>query len=112
MTGSQDALTEALGKLAEVLQSQNSLAVALANVAEAATESAPRCDAASIALSINGRPATATATARVALELDMVQYDLHDGPCLTSFRTMQSLRIDLVEPFEDFPHFAVAARER
>jgi GAF domain-containing protein len=111
MTSSEDALTQALGKLAEVLQSQNSLASALANIAEAATESAPRCDAASIALSINGRPATATTTARVALELDLVQYDLHDGPCLTTFRTMHSLRIDLVEPFADFPHFAVAARK-
>src|SRR5205823_5599839 len=78
---------------------------------EVATVSVPRCDAASVALSINGRPATATATARIALELDLVQYDLHDGPCLTSFRTMESLRLDLVEMTEKLPHFAIAARK-
>ncbi|MCU1369037.1 MAG: hypothetical protein JWO77_231 [Ilumatobacteraceae bacterium] len=41
----------------------------------------------------------------------MVQYDFHDGPCLTAFRTMEHLRINLVEPLELFPHFAVAARD-
>ena len=66
--------------------------------------------AASIGLSINGRPATAATTARVALELDLVQYDLSDGPCLTTFRTTEGLRLDIVEMEERSPHFAVAAR--
>ena len=102
----------ALTELAEVLQTQRTLGSALANISETATRSVPRCDAASVALSIDGRPATAAATARIALELDMVQYDLHDGPCLTAFRTMESLRLDLVELDEKLPHFAVAARSR
>jgi GAF domain-containing protein len=108
---SSDDLLSALSELAEVLLTQKTLGGALANIAEAATASVPRCDAASIALSINGRPATAATSARVALELDLVQYDLHDGPCLMSFRTMESLRLDIVEPYEQFPHFAVAARK-
>jgi hypothetical protein len=107
---SQDLLST-LALLAEVLQTQATLGSALANIAEVATASVPRCDAASVALSINGRPTTAAATARIALELDLVQYDLHDGPCLTSFRTMKSLRLNIVEPYEQFPHFAVAARK-
>jgi GAF domain-containing protein len=106
---SEDLLST-LAQLAEVLQTQTTLGGALAHIAEVATASVPGCDAASVALSINGRPATAAATARVALELDMVQYDLHDGPCLTTFRTMESLRLTIVEPHEQFPHFAVAAR--
>ena len=103
-------LVSILEALAEVLQSQRTLGGVLAGIAEAATVSVPGCDAASIAISIQGRPATAAVTARVALELDMVQYDTSDGPCLTAFRTLSTLRIDLVEEGDAFPHFAVAAR--
>jgi len=105
-------LVPILTNLAEVLQTQRTLGGVLANIAEVATASVPRCDAGSVALSINGRPATAAATARVSLELDLVQYDLHDGPCLTTFRTMNSLRLDLVGMEEEVPHFAVAAKKQ
>jgi len=106
----EDLLTS-MAQLADVLQAQRTLGGALANIAEAATTSVPNCDAASVALSINGRPTTASATARVALELDLMQYDLHDGPCLTTFRTMETMRLDLVGLEEQIPHFAVAARQ-
>jgi GAF domain-containing protein len=106
-----DAVVSTLQKLAEVLQTQRTLGAALANIAESATTSVPGCDAASIAISIAGRPATAAITGRVALELDLVQYDLDDGPCLKSFRTVNALRIDLIDSDAEFPHFAVAARE-
>jgi GAF domain-containing protein len=106
-----DDLLSTLSELATVLQTQRTLGGALANIAEVAITSVPRCDAASVALSISGRPVTASATARVALELDMVQYDLHDGPCLTAFRSAEALRIDLVGLESRVPHFAVAARQ-
>jgi GAF domain-containing protein len=105
-------LTEALQTLAEVLQMQRTLGGALAGIVEAATVSVPGCDAASVAISISGRPATAAISARVALELDMVQYDTDEGPCLRSFRSMETIRIDLVEDHEEFPHFAAVASER
>lgn len=105
-------LLNTLSQLAEVLLTQRTLGSALANVAEVATTSVPFCDAASVALSIDGRPTTASATARVALELDLVQYDLHDGPCLQTFRSMEALRLDLVGLDDQLPHFAVAARRR
>lgn len=109
---SDDAIVGSLRELAEVLQTQRTLGAALASIAEAATVSVPGCDAASIAISIAGRPSTAAITARVALELDLVQYDHDDGPCLTAFRSMETLRIDLVEQEADFPHFVRAARQR
>jgi len=90
--------------------STRGIGTALANIAEAATVSVPRCDAASIALSIEGRPASAAITARVALELDLVQYDKDEGPCLTAMKSISAVRIDLVEEGDRFPHFAVAAR--
>jgi GAF domain-containing protein len=105
-----DDLVNSLQQLADVLQTQRTLGGILASIAEAATVSVPRCDAATIAISINGRPATAAMTATVALELDMVQYDHDDGPCLTTFHTASALRIDLYEHGETFPHIAIAAR--
>jgi GAF domain-containing protein len=105
-------LVNVLQQLAEVLQTQRTLGAALAGIAEAATVSVPGCDAASISISIAGRPATAAVTARVALELDMVQYDTQDGPCLTAFHSMSAIRVDLVDQGDAFPHFAEAARRK
>ena len=106
---STEDVANALEQLADVVQSQRTLGVALAAIAEAAVLTVPGCDAASIAISIEGRPATAVASGRVALELDLVQYDTDDGPCLTSFRNIELLRIDLVDQGDEFPHFARAA---
>src|SRR3954468_20641992 len=94
---SSDDLVNSLERLAEVLQNQRTLGAALAGIAEAATVSVPGCDAATIAISLEGRPVSAAMTARVALELDMVQYDTDEGPCLEAFRTMSALRLDIVE---------------
>src|SRR5215207_3063756 len=96
-------LVNSLRQLAEVLQTQRTLGAALASIAEAATVSVPGCDAATIAISIGGRPATAAMTGTIALELDMVQYDNDEGPCLTAFRTASTLRLDVYEQHEAFP---------
>src|SRR3954452_4783623 len=114
---SSEDLVNALQALAEVLQTQQTLGGALAGIAEKATASVPGCDAATIAIAVEGRPATAAMTGRIALELDivqhdMVQYDPQDGPCLTTFATMSTMRLDLTERDDAFPHFAPAARRR
>src|SRR3954468_20802919 len=108
----KDDVVEALKQLAEVIQDEESLGAALASIAEAATISVPGCDAASIALSLEGRPITAAISARIALELDLAQYDAHDGPCLRALQTMSTLRLDIAEAHEAFPHFTRAAQLR
>ena len=105
-----DDLVNSLHRLAELLQTQHTLGRALANIAEAAAVSVPGCDAATIAISIGGRPATAAMTGTVALELDMVQYDNDDGTFLTAFRSASALRLDLYERGEAFPRVAIAGR--
>ena len=109
---SAEEVVIALERLASVVQSQKTLGAALAGTAEAAVLTMPGCDAASVALSLEGRPATAAATARVALELDLVQYDTDEGPCLTSYRNIETLRLDVVEAGDRFPHFAREAGKR
>src|SRR5215218_4746261 len=100
-----DELVNVLQQLADVLQTQRTLGAALGGIAEAATVSVPGCDAASIGISVEGRPATAAITARIALELDLVQYETGEGPCLTAFRTMSAVRMDLVEQGDAPPRF-------
>jgi len=107
-----ERVASALQQLAEIIQNEESLGAALANIAESATASVPGCDAASIAISVEGRPVTAAMTARIALELDLTQYDIHDGPCLSSFRSMNTLRINIAEHGDEFPHFTRAAHLR
>jgi hypothetical protein len=107
-----ETVLSALQQLAEVIQDEQSLGAALASIAETATSSVPGCDVASIAISLEGRPVTAATTARIALELDVTQYDCHDGPCLSSFRSMSTLRLDIAEHGEAFPHFTRAAQLR
>src|SRR3954468_23772403 len=96
-------------ELSEILLRERALGTNLARIAQTATETIPGCDGASIALSLQGRPATAAISTRVALEVDMVQYDTGEGPCLTAFGSSRSVRIDAVDISEDFPHFAVGA---
>src|SRR3954451_2237712 len=111
-TSMSERVTSALEQLAAVIQNEESLGGALAGIAESATSSVPGCDAASIAISLEGRPITAAMTARVALELDLTQYDSHDGPCLSSFRSMSTLRLNIAEHGDVFPHFTRAAQLR
>jgi GAF domain-containing protein len=111
-TNVRQDVVSALQQLAEVVQKESSLGAALASIAESAASAVPGCDAASIAISLEGRPVTAAMTARIALELDMMQYDAHDGPCLSSFRSLDTLRLDIAEHGDAFPHFTRAARLR
>src|SRR5215213_3465155 len=96
-------------ELSEILLRERALGTNLALIAQTATETIPGCDGASIALSLQGRPATAAISSRIALEVDMVQYDTGEGPCLTAFASSRSVRIDAVDTADEFPHFAVGA---
>ena len=102
-------LVQSLLVLSDVLVSEQTLGMALARIVESATESIPGCDAASVALSIEGRPGTAAISARIALEVDLAQYDTDEGPCLEALRSARTVRLDIVESHEVFPHFASEA---
>ena len=47
-------------------------------------EALPSCSAASIASVIDGAPTAVAASEHVALEVDIVQYDNGEGPCLAA----------------------------
>ena len=57
-------------------------------------------------------PATAAYVGDTSLPLDHAQYDADDGPCLTAYRTGETVGIaDVAEVADRWPKFAAAAAE-
>jgi hypothetical protein len=54
----------------------------LRRVAHAAVQDVPGCRAASISVLAHGPPRTVTVSDAVAIEVDVAQYLLNEGPCL------------------------------
>jgi GAF domain-containing protein len=62
-------------------------------------------------MQIDGEPTTVAVTDRVTLELDLLQSDTGDGPCVTAMNGA-SVRIGQLPTDDRFPHFAVGAADR
>ena len=80
----------------------------LRGVAGAALLGVPGCDAASVSVIVEGRPQTLGATDRVILELDLVQYETGQGPCLSAIATGTTVRVDVVRTADRYDHFPTA----
>ena len=60
---------------------------------------------------MDGASTTAAVTDHLAIELDLLQYDAGDGPCLMALGG-QTVRFAVLEESGRFPHFAVGAADR
>jgi hypothetical protein len=60
---------------------------------------------------VEGRPTTAAASDRFAFELDLVQYDHGEGPCVTALGG-QTVRVGFIPNDERWPHFAIGPADR
>ena len=69
----------------------------------------PGCDAASVALVIDGRSTTVAMTDHLALEVDLVQYRFQEGPCLDAVDGGRVVRIDLIDDSPGCQRFAPGA---
>jgi GAF domain-containing protein len=104
-------LSAVLGSLAAALLTADDLREDLNRITRLACELLPGCSGASVSLLVDGVPTTAAVTDHVALEVDMVQYDNGEGPCLASLGG-DVVRVGFVPEDERFPHFAVGAADR
>lgn len=109
MFTSPDGLDAGREALWRFLVGDDDLDGMLTKVALIATEVVPGCDLASVTMIKEGRPTTPVFTDTVALDLDRVQYDLGDGPCLAAarHRGVEHLRVGADDRW---PHFDAAAR--
>lgn len=86
---------------------------ALGKITLIAAETIPGVEAASITMVTAGGPKTPAYSDKVAFDLDQVQYDSGDGPCLGAIRQQGVEHTTTTEPdSERWPTFSSAARAR
>lgn len=84
-----------MGEVARQLDQPDNVADQLATVLDAAVETLPGVDVASITvLHRDGRAETVASTSPLAVEMDSMQYELDEGPCLDALRRRPFLRVD------------------
>jgi hypothetical protein len=83
---------------------------ALLNLAGAATELIPGCDAAGVTAAADGGFTTKAWTSQIVCDLDRAQIERDDGPCLEAIRSGPVASIDDVEMETRWRHFCDRAR--
>jgi GAF domain-containing protein len=106
-----ERLTAALSALAAALLTEKTLKADLERLARLAVDLVADCSSASFTVLVDGEPTSLGVADRVALEIDMVQYDGGDGPCLAALNG-DSIRIGFIPHDDQFPHFAIGAADR
>jgi GAF domain-containing protein len=104
-------LSEALTSLAVALLNDKTLKASLERLAAVACRIIPECSGGSISMLVEGEPSTVATTDKVALELDLAQYDGDDGPCIRALGG-EMVRIGYIPSDQRFPHFATGAADR
>jgi GAF domain-containing protein len=104
-------LQAALAELALAVFTSRALSENLERLVGVSWRLVPTCAAGSIALLVDGQPATTAVTDHLAFELDLAQYDAGEGPCLTALGG-QTVRFAVLDESERFPHFAIGAADR
>ena len=82
----------------------------LQRIARQAEQDVPGCRAASICLLAHAEPRTVAVSNAVAIQIDVAQYNVNEGPCLEAARTSETVRVDLLGPDQPFTRFAPLAR--
>lgn len=105
-----EGLIEALGALSDLLEPAYGV---LENMANVAVRAVPGCDHASISLlGGDGVVITAGASDDRSLQLDELQYDAGEGPCLQAIHSGLIVQVDEFATEGRFPGFAWAAAAR
>jgi len=109
--GGAARLTDALARLAIALFSDTTLRSDLERLCRVTCRLLANCSGASVSMLIDGRPTTVAVTDRVTLEMDMVQYEDDNGPCIAALGG-DTVRIGFIPGDDTFPHFATGAADR
>ena len=106
MATADDELLRVMFELSRVLLTETDVRGDLERVVSVAEATVPGCDGASVTVIVEGRPRTETATDRVVLEADLIQYRSREGPCLSAIATGEPVRVVLIATDKRFVRFA------
>ncbi len=110
MSSVPDGFAETLLGFTQLMVDEESLEDTLGRVAYLACRSTIGADAAGVTLQRELGPATPAFHGDVARLLDNAQYGAGDGPCLTAYRTGETVRLDDIEKESPrWPGFAAQA---
>ena len=84
-----EVAAERLARVNRLLQTQRTLPAKLEAIVTMVKRTDPGCDAAGITLLVDGEPTTTAASDRLSVEIDLVQYDTGEGPCLEAIQKGQ-----------------------
>src|SRR5882757_9964025 len=106
-------LAQRMSELAVRLQDEDGRDGTLRAIVHAALDLVPGTRWAGISL-IQGKRVTVEASSHdLVLELDQLQSDVGEDPCLSAIHQQHTIRVaDLVQPDQPWPRFATAAVER
>lgn len=106
-------LATIMAEVARQLDQPDTVEDQLSTVLDAAVETVPGVDVASITvLHRDGRAETVASTSPLADEIDVMQYELDEGPCLDALRRRPFLRVDDMPAEKRWPVYAPKAAER
>ncbi|MDP8938237.1 MAG: GAF and ANTAR domain-containing protein [Actinomycetota bacterium] len=104
-----DVSTERLARVTRLLRTQRTLPAKLETVVALVKRTIRNCDAAGIILLIEGEPTTTAVSDRLVVEVDLVQYETGEGPCLAAISDSNVIRMDAIERDSRFSHFSPGA---
>ena len=113
MPDSTEALSSSLRALSAFLVGEETPRAALLRIARLGEEAVPGADMTGLTLvDEHERPHTAVFTGETAPEVDRLQYEDGDGPCLTSYRERTVVRVDSNLTDARWPRYCARASQR
>ena len=109
MSDLPEEFTERLSRVMKLVRTQRTLPTKLEAVTALVKRTIANCDAAGVTLVVQQQPTTCVVTDRVVVEVDLVQYQTGEGPCLTAIEDTNVVRIDVIDEDVRFSRFAPGA---
>jgi len=103
---------EKLSRVTRLLKTQRTLPTQLEAVVDIVKRAVAACDGAGIVLLVDGELTSVAVTDRFTIEIDLIQYQTGEGPCLAALNDGNVVRIDILERDRTFTRFAPGALDR
>ncbi|MGH9156865.1 MAG: GAF and ANTAR domain-containing protein [Acidimicrobiales bacterium] len=107
-----DQLWRSVADLSGLLLAEENPETTLRRVSDLAVRSITNCDAVGVTLFVMGRATTRAATGGLVYEVDHFQYDIAEGPCLSTMVDGQVIEIQDMADEPRWPRFCRHAAER
>ncbi|MGH9164958.1 MAG: GAF and ANTAR domain-containing protein, partial [Acidimicrobiales bacterium] len=107
-----DELWRSVADLSGLLLAEENQETTLRRVSDLAVRSIADCDAVGVTLFVDGKATTRAATGGLVYAVDHYQYDISEGPCLSSMLDEAIIEVEDMEQEQRWPRFCQHAVER